>query len=87
MIAPRYVRGAPITLTRLAGLDALRLLLDNSFDFAAGGGAAFERLAALSIKAPVYELISSSLDDACEAITRTLAEIPPPNIGRSPHQT
>lgn len=69
IVSPRYEPGRDRCLVeRLTERDALQLLLENSMDFAATGGAGFEIIGELCKSAPVYKIVYGSLEDACNVV-------------------
>ena len=74
VVCPHWRAGASTRLHRCAPTEAMQMLLGESFDFAAGGQAAFARLAELVEAVPVYRLGYGDLGEAVARVRALLAE-------------
>ncbi|MDW3217897.1 MAG: PqqD family protein [Acidimicrobiales bacterium] len=74
IVCPHWRAGASTRVTEIAADEALHLLLGETFDFAPGGQAVFERLVRLVDDVPVYRLGYGELAEAVVAVERILAE-------------
>lgn len=66
VVLPRYVAGAPATLTPLARGRALMQLADNAFNYGLHGDRGFQALADLIEASACYEFSYSRLDEAID---------------------
>lgn len=84
VVCPHWRAGSATRHGQLAPLEALHLLLGETFDFACGGQPLFERLVRLVETVPVYRLGYSDLDEACETVTRLLSGDREPHTSDAP---
>ncbi|CAB5009495.1 unannotated protein [freshwater metagenome] len=75
VISPHYLAGASTRLERVTDVDAVRLLLDNSYEFARLGNRAFDALVTVAQESVVFRLEYSELDAACEVVLQLAREI------------
>jgi hypothetical protein len=75
VISPHYVPGARTRLERVTDVDALQLLLDNTYAFASLGNRGFNALVTVSQEAAIFRLEYSELDAACEVVLQLAREI------------
>ncbi len=73
IIYPRYVAGAPLTLSPRPKADALLNLHRNSFNHHVHGRQGFETLADVVERCDVYDLHYSDLDEALACFARLSA--------------
>jgi len=69
VIAPRYAAGEPTRAEPVSRAVGVRLLAENSFNFADHGAAGLAVLAAVVRGADCYRLTIGSLDEACDIIS------------------
>ena len=72
VVCPHWRAGSATRLHRLSSLEALHLLLGETFEFSQGGQPLFERLVRLVATVPVYRLGYSDLDEACGVVEQLL---------------
>ena len=75
VVSPCYVAGGSTRLDRVVDIDAVRLLLDNSFPFDNLGARGFHALVAIAQQASMYRLTYSDLDAACEVVLDLMNEL------------
>ncbi len=75
VISPHYVPGASTRLERVTDVDALRLLLDNTFAFDSLGNRGFNALVTVAQEAAIFRLEYSELEAACEVVLQLAREI------------
>jgi hypothetical protein len=75
VISPHYVPGAATHLERVTDVDALQLLLDNTYAFDHLGNRGFNALVTVAQEASVFRLEFSELDAACEVVLQLAREI------------
>ncbi len=72
-ICPQWRAGAATRISPVEPLEALHLLLGDTFDFAAGGQPVFARLARLVESVPVVKLSYGDTDAAIDAVRSIVA--------------
>jgi hypothetical protein len=75
VISPHYVPGAATHLERVTDVDALQLLLDNTYAFEHLGNRGFNALVTVAQEASIFRLEYSELDAACEVVLQLAREI------------
>lgn len=75
VISPHYMPGATTRLERVTDVDALRLLLDNSYTFERLGNRGFNALVTVAQEAAIFRLEYSELEAACEVVLQLAREI------------
>ncbi len=75
VVSPHYVAGGSTQLERVIDVEAVRLLLDNSFPFDNLGARGFHALVAIAQQASVYRLTYGDLDAACEVVLDLINEL------------
>jgi len=72
VVSPSWTEGAATTCTRLGPIDALHLLLGQSFEFGVDAQRAFTTLARVAETVPVFRLVYSDLSGGVAEIERRI---------------
>jgi HprK-related kinase A len=76
VVAPQYHEGVPVSARRMATMEGLRWLIDNSVNYSSMLQSGFDILTAIADRCGVYVLTYSDLNEAVDAVDRLLEESP-----------
>jgi hypothetical protein len=83
LVSPRYVAGADTEIVSISAADAVVLLVENSFNFAAHGRAGLYLLADLVRRSACFRLTVGSLDEACRLILQLVDRLTEGSVAKT----